>query len=140
KRYCDWLSEKTHHKYRLPTEAEWEYACRAGGPPVIPNKKELNEVAWYETNGDQQTHHVGKLKPNAWGLYDMLGNVGEWVILLDGSTALAGGSFQDEAESVNSGAREPYSAKWQAKDPQDPKGRSWLASGAHAGLRLVRED
>lgn len=141
KRYCSWLSKVTGHKYRLPTEAEWEYACRAGGPPVKLTGNALKEVAWYDENGDQQAHHVAEKKPNAWGLYDMLGNVAEWVVLLDNTITLAGGSFQDEAEDVHSGAREPYNLKkWQAKDPQDPKGRSWLASGPHAGFRVVRED
>jgi len=140
KRYCDWLSTVTKHKYRLPTEAEWEYACRAGGPPVKPDKASLKKVAWFADNSDQQTLHVGKKDPNPWGLYDMLGNVGEWVIMMDGTTALAGGSFQDEAEDVSSSRREPYSPKWQTKDPQDPKGKSWLSTGPHAGFRVVRED
>jgi formylglycine-generating enzyme required for sulfatase activity len=141
KKYCAWLSEKTGKKYRLPTEAEWEYACRAGGPPVKPDAKAIKEVAHFLDNSDDQTHEVAKLKPNAWGLYDMLGNVGEWVIRLDGTTALAGGSYRDEAEDVSSERREPYNPKtWQTKDPQEPKGKSWLSSAPHAGFRIVRED
>jgi formylglycine-generating enzyme required for sulfatase activity len=140
KRYCAWLSEKTGKKYRLPTEAEWEYACRAGGPPAKLDAKALKDVAWFADNGDDQTHEVAKLKPNAWGLYDMLGNVGEWVIRLDGTTAIAGGTFKDDADDVHCGQREAYAKSWQAKDPQNPKGQSWLASGAFVGFRIVRED
>jgi formylglycine-generating enzyme required for sulfatase activity len=67
--------------YRLPTEAEWEYACRAGSDAdyyygADPGK--LSEYAWYAANSDKKTHQVGQKRPNAWGLYDMLGNVGEW--------------------------------------------------------------
>ncbi len=139
-RYCDWLSKMTGKKYRLPTEAEWEYACRAGGAPVQPSKAELKEMAWYAVNSDDQTQPVGKKKPNAWGLYDMLGNVGEWVTLLDGGEAIAGGSYRDEAVDVNSARREKFDKSWQRNDAQLPKGKSWLSDGAHVGFRVVRED
>jgi formylglycine-generating enzyme required for sulfatase activity len=140
KKYCQWLSQKTGHKYRLPTEAEWEYACRAGAPAAVLDKDHLKEVAWFDENGDDQTHPVAQKKPNAWGLYDMLGNVAEWVIRDDGSDAVAGGSFQDEAADVQAGARAAYIPAWQRKDPQDPKGMSWLSNGGHVGFRIVRED
>lgn len=62
--------------YRLPTEAEWQYACQAGNKEV--RYGELDKIAWYKENAAGQTHEVGKMEPNAWGLHDMLGNVWEW--------------------------------------------------------------
>jgi formylglycine-generating enzyme required for sulfatase activity len=65
------------YKYRLPTEAEWEYAARAGTADTPASS--LDEVAWYGANSEDESHPVGTKKPNSWGLYDMLGNVREWV-------------------------------------------------------------
>ncbi len=72
------------HLYRLPTEAEWEYAARAGSETAfsfgdISEDKPLQQYAWYELNSGKQSHPVGTLQPNAWGLYDMHGNISEWV-------------------------------------------------------------
>ncbi len=74
--------------FRLPTEAEWEYACRAGNADALPNGKELtaasgrcrnlDEIAWYDENSADTPHPTGQKKPNAWGLHDTLGNVREW--------------------------------------------------------------
>lgn len=65
--------------YRLPTEAEWEYAARADGKTLYAGSNQVDEVAWYQGNSDTATHPVGKKRPNDWGLYDLSGNVWEWV-------------------------------------------------------------
>ncbi|WP_425398923.1 formylglycine-generating enzyme family protein [Aeoliella sp.] len=83
KQFTKWLGKTTGQEYRLPTEAEWEYAARAGSTTAYPEgvtADNLGEYAWFEDSSDWSTHNVGELKPNAWGLHDMLGNVAEWVI------------------------------------------------------------
>jgi len=138
-KYVKWLSKKTGHKYRLPTVAEWTYACKAGGDGKV-DKAELENVAWYAKNSDEKPHDVGKLKPNAWGLHAPLGNVAEWAVRDDGVGVVCGGSFQDEPEDVTCDSQAEYTPAWQRDDPQDPKGKSWYSNGAHLGIRVVRED
>ncbi|HYO83519.1 MAG TPA: SUMF1/EgtB/PvdO family nonheme iron enzyme, partial [Bryobacteraceae bacterium] len=78
-KYAQWLSAKTGQFYRLPTEAEWEYACRAGSPGP-PAAAQLGDIAWHSGNSSGKYQPVGKKQPNAWGLYDILGNVMEWTL------------------------------------------------------------
>lgn len=133
-KYCEWLSQKTGRKYRLPTEAEWQYACLAGQP--APEGDTLKEIAWF---WEESTHPAGKKKPNAWGIHDMLGNVGEWALDLQGKPVLCGGSFQDTARRVTPTARVYQTPEWQATDPQNPKGKWWLSDAPFAGFRVVCE-
>lgn len=138
--FCRWMAESTSKKYRLPTEAEWELACRAGvaGEWKL-DKPTLEKSAWYAGNSDRLTHPVGKKLPNKYGLYDMLGNVGEWATDMEGKAVLCGGTFLDPATGITPGNRRRWTPKWQETDPQFPKSRWWLADGKFVGFRVVCE-
>ena len=132
--YCKWLSLKTGRKYRLATEAEWEYACLAGKP--VPAEKDLPQFAWF---WQEKTQPVGKKKPNAWGIHDMYGNVAEWCVGLDGKPVACGGHFEDFAGDVTASKRIYQEPSWQANDPQNPKSKWWLSDAQFVGFRIVCE-
>lgn len=156
--YCKWLYNQTGFFYRLPTEAEWEYACRAGG--AAPDLKKLKEIAHFKDNSGGKFQAVKGLKPNAWGLYDMLGNLSEWTLdqydpaayekLADGvkdptvpptskyPRTARGGSYLDEGSALRCSNRIASSAEWNKRDPQIPKSRWWLTEGMFMGFRVVR--
>jgi formylglycine-generating enzyme required for sulfatase activity len=133
-KFCEWLSKKTGKKYRLPTEAEYEYACRAGQP--VPTGDQLEKYAWF---WQEKTQPVGTKLPNAWGLYDTLGNVGEWCIDLSGKPVVCGSAFDDTGEKTTPTMRRYEDDSWHGNDPQDPKSKWWLSDGTFAGFRVVCE-
>ena len=98
------IFDHTVNGFRLPTEAEWEYACKAGASEIRYGNLDL--IAWYKDNSEQTTHDVGQKEPNAWGLYDMLGNVWEWCTDLYDTEVYGsyrifrGGGWNDEKRSV----------------------------------------
>jgi formylglycine-generating enzyme required for sulfatase activity len=136
--FCRWLRSVTKKNYRLPTEAEWEFAAREGqeGDWSI-SKEELDKREWYVATGKGTTNPVGKRAPNKFGLFDILGNVGEWATDLSGKPVLCGGDFGCDSSILKPSARQYYSPDWQATDPQLPKSRWWLSDGPFVGFRVV---
>ncbi|MGD8501260.1 MAG: SUMF1/EgtB/PvdO family nonheme iron enzyme [Phycisphaerales bacterium] len=162
--FCRWLSKKTGKKYRLPTEAEWEYACRAGTKNLFGSTnatEQLKDYAWYEATADSETYEVGKKKPNALGFYDMLGNVREWVYDFYSPTAYKdaaketpvvnpkgpktgkvhvarGGDYSCPVGDLRCAARAFEEKWWRMGDPQIPKSIWWLPEMDIIGFRVAR--
>jgi formylglycine-generating enzyme required for sulfatase activity len=158
-KFAEWLSAKTGEYYRLPTEAEWEYACRAGR---ATGEGPLDDYAWYAANSPNEAfpkgtyHRAGMKKPNAWGLHDMLGNVMEWTLdqyapytaaaqdnpWVKSTTpyphAVRGGSWNDPAPRLTCTARVASDPSWKKQDPQIPKSIWYLTDAQWLGFRLAR--
>jgi formylglycine-generating enzyme required for sulfatase activity len=146
----------------LPTEAEWEYACRAGTTTEFywgNDSAKIDEYAWYEGNSPYKYQPVMQKKPNAWGLYDMLGNVSEWVLdqydenyfttiasktdnpLIPPATTypktVRGGGYNEGLQMIRCASRNKSDVSWNRKDPQVPKSKWWLTDAKSVGFRLV---
>lgn len=163
-KFCEWLSAMTGNFYRLPTEAEWEYACKAGTDTAFFFGEEVNELeqyAWFTQNSDGKYQQVGQKKPNPWGLHDMHGNVSEWTLdqykvdiysSRSGTQAInpfekpskayprsvRGGSWKDGPELLRSASRSFSDKRWKMRDPQIPKSKWWYTDAAFVGFRIVR--
>ncbi len=164
--YCYWLTLKTGKAYRLPTETEWEWACRAGTTTAYSfgdRADKLGDYAWYEKNSEESTHPVGQKKPNPWGLYDLYGNVAEWCldeyqkdfygtlslthlslnpVKKPGANryphAVRGGSYADPAARCRSAARLSSDPSWNKIDPDRPQSIWWVNNTDFIGFRVVR--
>ncbi len=161
--YARWLSNKTGQFYRLPTEAEWEFACRAGSTTAYSfggDPAELGDYAWHYGNSDEVYHHIGQKEPNAWGLYDMHGNVSEWTLDQYDAAFYAslpeeaaspwaqptrlhprtvrGGAYDDDPEALRCAARLESNLNWKHRDPQIPKSFWWNTDSPFVGFRLIR--
>lgn len=162
-KFCEWLSAQTGHFYRLPTEAEWEYACRAGTTTAYSfgdDASKLGEYAWFADNSEFQYQKVGTKKPNPWGLHDMHGNVAEHTLdqylpesyakfpagavnpwhppVTRHPTVFRGGHWDADAEMLRSAARGQTSTQLKMLDPQIPKSIWYYTNAEWLGFRVVR--
>jgi len=163
KHYTKWLTGLTGYFHRLPSEAEWEYACRAGTTTAYSfgdNPAKLKDYAWYFENNQETIHKVGLKKPNPWGLYDIHGNAAEWVLdelkedaydRFEGRTVswrdtvvwptiefprvVRGGHWDSDAEELRSAARMgSHDENWKSYDPNIPLSPWWFTSDPARGV------
>lgn len=143
--YCKWLTARSGLKFRLATEEEWEHAAAAGTTTTYffgADAAKLGDYAWFADNSDESPQKVGSKKPNPWGLFDVHGNVGEWVTANDSKNiggVVKGGSWDSKADGLTTKSRLEYDIKWQKTDPQIPKSKWWMSDGQHVGFRIVCE-
>ncbi len=154
--YCKWLTSKTGVFYRLPTEAEWEYTCKKGKTDTV---KDFKNISWYEDNSNEKYQETGTKNPNELEIYDLLGNVSEWVMdqystsfYADSSKknnpwnvpsklyprVVRGGSWKDTANKLCCTSRQASNPKWKRRDPQIPKSDWWNTDAPFIGFRVVR--
>ncbi len=136
--YAEWISWKTGQAFRLPTEAEWEFACRAGSAEPEP----LGDHAWFEGNSEGKTHRGGGKRPNAFGLHDMLGNVWEYCLEParppEFGPVLRGGAWNTPAADLRADRRKTVPGEWLELDPSRPFSVWWFRGDFTQGFRLVR--
>jgi formylglycine-generating enzyme required for sulfatase activity len=148
--YCKKLSEKEGKTYRLPTEAEWEYACRAGTETTYSfgiDQRQLGDYAWYDENasnlGEEYSHQVGLKKPNAFGLYDMHGNVFEWCHDYYGEDYYKQSPAQDPTGPARGSSRVLRGGSWSPYSRDTRSARRDRLDAVfrcnYVGFRLVRE-
>lgn len=144
--YCRWLSEQTGKNYRLPTREEWEHIYASGGgsldsPPDAETAMQsavFFDNAWNDAVEDWTTKPVGSLAPNKLGIYDMAGNVCEWVHVEDTSRVALGGHFEADREELGTGVH-VEDASWNRDYPNEPKSLWWFVNARWVGFRVVRD-
>lgn len=138
--YCEWLSKKTGRYFRLPTEAEWEYAARAGSEAPAPDP--LSDAGWHKANSKNRTHNVGESKANALGIHDLTGNVWEYALEPyappDYSPVLRGGCWSSVPRELRYAHRQVIPLKWFEDDSNTPRSVWWLtAHTVSIGFRVA---